>query len=327
MSVRALFRAATVESAVAPYNTLHLKVFYPVQPSGGSPGQIPGMVPPDAGRAPFPIVLLFNGINCGPELYQWLAMQLAERGLVVVTFSWVAENLPGIVALTPGVDLNMWAPGLYGTGPTASALPTLLKALEHLQTEGGLAGLLDLSRIVLGGHSAGGRVAIESASPQFCPSVVAAFAYGAHMAATPQLGYPPDTIQALPDALPLLLLGGTCDGVIASSSQRYGATWEDATTPIRRTFEEAIAGGRGDSYLLLLEGANHFLITDPLDRTAGDLSLDLPASQPEGELRSFMAEAIGLFIDAHVRTQAPALAALHHQLESGHPLIAAFACK
>ena len=36
-------------------------------------------------------------INCGCELYQWLAVKLAERGLVVVTFSWVGENLPGIV--------------------------------------------------------------------------------------------------------------------------------------------------------------------------------------------------------------------------------------
>jgi len=128
------------------------------------------------------------------ELYQWLTVKLAERGLVVVTFSWVAENPPGMVALTPGVDINMLAPSMYGKGLTASALPTLMTALERLQAEGVLAGLLDLSHIILGGHSAGGRVAIESADPRFFPQVVAAFAYGAHTAAIVQLGYAAGTI-------------------------------------------------------------------------------------------------------------------------------------
>lgn len=142
-------------------------------------------------------------------MYQWLAVKLAERGLVVVTFSWVAENLPGIVGLTPGVDIKMLAPNIYGTGSTASALPTLLKALERLQVESVLAGLLDLDHIILGGHSASSRVAICSAAPRFFPQVVAAFAYGAHTAAAVQLGYPPNTILPLPDSLPLLLIGGT----------------------------------------------------------------------------------------------------------------------
>ena len=75
---------------------------------------------------------------------------------------------------------------MYGKAPTASALPTLLKELEKLQSEGVLAGLLDLNSVILGGHSAGGRVAIENADSQFFPSVVAAFAYGAHTAAITQ---------------------------------------------------------------------------------------------------------------------------------------------
>lgn len=324
MNVRALFQAAKVEGAPSPYDTLQLKVFYPAQMSGSDQEQNLGIVPADSQRSPFKVVIFFNGVNCGSELYQWLAVKLAERGLVVVTFSWVAENIPGMVALTPGVDLKMLSPDFYGTGPTASALPTLLAALERLQTEGVLAGLLDLDQIILGGHSAGGRVAIESADPRFFPQVTAAFAYGAHTAATVQLGYEPGKILSLPDALPLLLMGGTCDGVIAQSSHRYGVNWEQATTPVSRTFQEAIAGGRGDSYLLLIEGANHFSIADAFDATTGRPFLDFPATQPAEQLRNFIAEAIGLFIDAHVGSQSTDLEAFNQLLAANNPLVATF---
>ncbi len=323
MNVRAFFRVATVDAAASPYNSIQLKVFYPAQLTGSDQEQDMGIVPADSQQSPFKVVIFFNGINCGPELYQWLAVKLAKRGLVVITFSWVAENLPGMVALTPGVAINMLTPVMYGKGSTASALPTLLKELDSLQGEGVLAGLLDLNGVILGGHSAGGRVAIESADSRFFPSVVAAFAYGAHTAAVTQLGYAAGTILSLPDSLPVLLIGGTRDGVIANSSHRYGVTWEEATTPVKRTFQEAIVGGRGDSYLLLLEGANHFSIADLFDFTTGTPFLDFPVTQPEEELRNLMAEAIGLFIDAHVRHEAASLESLN-QLVSNNPLIALF---
>lgn len=318
MSVRAIFQAAKVEGAASPYDTIHLKIFYLTQTLGSSSEQNMGVFPADSQKSPFKVVIFFNGINCTIESYQWLAIKLAERGLVVVTFSWVAQNLPGIVAITPGVDLKNLTPNTYGKGPTASALPTLLVALEGLQSAGVLAGLLDLQHIILGGHSAGGRVALESADPRFFPQVVAAFAYGAHSAAVMQLGYAAGTILPLPDALPLMLIGGTCDGVIFNNSALYGVNWEQATTPIRRTFQEALAGGRNDSYLLLLEGANHFSITHPKDDTTGTAWLDFPATQPQEEVRNTMAEAVGLFIDAHVRSQTTALETLNQLLES-HP--------
>jgi hypothetical protein len=53
-------------------------------------------------------------------------MKLVARGLVAVTFNWVAENLPGMVGLTPGIELKNLAPNIDGNAPTASALPALL---------------------------------------------------------------------------------------------------------------------------------------------------------------------------------------------------------
>jgi dienelactone hydrolase len=322
-SVRALFTATTVAEAQPPYNTLHLKVFYPAQLTGSAKEQDLGIVPPDVTQTPFPVVIFFSGVNCGAELYQWLAVQLAERGLVVVLFNWVAENLPGVIGLTPGADVQAWAPGIYGTKPTASALAALLAALQRLQTDSLLAGTLDLNKVILGGHSAGGRVAIESANPQFFTQIAAAFAYGAHTAAPVQMGYDPNQVLPLPSAVPTLLIGGTRDGVIANSGQRYGLSPEQASHLIRRTFDESVAAGT-HSYLLLLEGANHFAITDAFDQTTGRAFLDYPTTHSDTEIRSLIAEAIGLFIDAHVQQQAKAQDILKQWLETPPPFVDCF---
>jgi hypothetical protein len=166
----------------------------------------------------------------------------------------------------------------------------------------------------------------DVSNPSFYPQVVAAFACGAHTAALVQLGYPAGTILPLADALPMMLMGGTCDGVIANSSALYGLTWECPTAPIERTFH-ALAGGSNDRYLLLLAGANHFAIADPVDLTSGTSALDFPATHPPAQTRAIIAEAIELFIDVHVRNRSPALADFERLQTSPNDEIASFTRK
>ena len=318
MTIRAFFRAAQVENAQPPYNTIHLKVFYPAQMLEKIDIN-QDIAPADTTKAPFPVVIFLSGFKCGMEMYQWLAIKLAERGLVVVTFNWIEEYIPGKITLTPGFELAAWKPETSGTKATSHTLPTLLIELEKLNQEEPLAGMLDLQRIILGGHSAGGRMAIENAEPRFFPQVKAAFSYASHSAAPVMLGHKPNTILPLPDARPLLLIGGTCDDAIAKLSSSYGMKG-DATTSIQRTFNEAISGGRNDSYLLLIEGANHFSISEPFDTTQIWFS-DSNATPGSDKIRSLMVRSIGYFIDAHVREQKEAFQILEQLLSSNNPLI------
>ena len=325
MAVRAFFETAKITNFRTVSDSVYLKVFYPGV-TLGEQEKTTLVVPVDKQKAPFPVVILFNGYNCEAFVYQWLVEKLAERGLVVVTFNWISEEFPGNPSITPGVDFAALKSDVYGSKASAILLTTLLAKLEDLQVAGILAELLDLQRIVLGGHSAGGRVAVESASSQWFPQVAASFGYGVHSMGILMQGYQPGTILPLPDKLPMLLMGGTNDGVIANSSRLYGVNEGDATTSIMRTFQEAIVGGRDDSYVVFFEGANHYAIAHPLDSTTSRSSLDFPSTSSPTEVRSLMSDMIGLFIDIHVKKQ-PHITNSLPQLLNTNSLVNFWQCK
>jgi hypothetical protein len=321
MIVRTLYRAARVAETKPPYDTMHLKILYPGQRSNSPEERNTGHVPADKLRAPFPVVIFLGGINCCADSYKWLGVRLAEIGLVTVLFDWVGETFPGVVGLTNGVDLRYLKPDTYGTAPTTLALPTILQELETVQNEGLLAGLLDLDRVIIGGHSAGGTIALQNATQRFFPAIKGGFAYGAHNLMSAVLGWETGSLAPLASDVPLLLLGGLQDGIIAASAGRYGLSEHaNAATPIERTFDEAVAGGHDDSYLAILADANHTSLIYPPDPTTSRAFLDAPTTAPDGTIRDLLSGLITNFIAAQIQKQSEAQTRLDELLRN--PMVA-----
>ncbi|MFI5429784.1 hypothetical protein [Aeromicrobium sp. UC242_57] len=184
--VRAHRTAVRVPGTEAPYDTAHVTMRYPALEARNDVERMSGALAADSTGAPYPVVIVVPGINVASFGYLDLAVALARAGMVVVTFDWVAELFPGQFGLTPGVDLTAVGPDTYGTKPTTAALGAVLDAVALAQEEGPLAGLLDLDKIGLFGHSAGGTVTLQSARTEWFPQVRAVVTYGAHTMASQQ---------------------------------------------------------------------------------------------------------------------------------------------
>ncbi|MFE3448973.1 alpha/beta hydrolase family protein [Nonomuraea sp. NPDC059194] len=291
--IRSLWWAAKTDGE-PPFDTAHLKIYYPAAAEGD---RMTGRFAPEGG--PYPVVLFVSGINVGQDAYRWLAVEIAAAGFVCVTFDRVGELFGGEYGLTPGVDLDAARPGAYGSRPTCPAIGRILASLQEIDL---LKGAIDLDRVALGGHSAGGSVVLQSAG--HFPNVKAVFAYGAHTMVATMLGWPAGTVVPARVDCPVLLSVGTRDGVIMGSSDRYGQE-KHVNDPVTRTFEEAL--GKGEHLLAVFDGANHFAVADPVDHTAARAFLDLPAtSHPRPEL----ARLVTSFLRTHLHGDAEARAVL-----------------
>ena len=322
-AVRAVYRAAKVPGRHAPYDNLTLKLYYPSRYGDSFEERDTGFVPPDAARSPFPVVIVMPGINISPESYGWLARRLAQAGFLAVTYGWVTMEMADLVSLSPGVDVDSLRRDVYGRAPSCPPLPAILDDLAKVQQNGLLAGHLDMERVVLGGHSAGGSMALLNANANWFPALRGAFAYAAHTAGNVRLGWPKGSFMPLADDLPLLMMGGTRDGVIAASGHRYGQ--EDAANAnaaIERTFANAVRGERGDRYLLIVEGANHFAFAWPQDESTGRAYLDGEAAGGKKKIRRYLGEVATAFCRLACRGGDASAAALHKLCDPAHPLAA-----
>jgi dienelactone hydrolase len=299
-------------------------VYYPGDRSRLEEARLTGQVPALGVGGPWPVLIMMPGINLAPDSYRWMAHRLVPEGLCVVTYAAIGSLGPAGRGITPGLDVGALAPGSGSTRPVATALGPLLDCLAAVSGKGDspVAGRLDLRRVVVGGHSAGGTAALHSSDPVRVPGLRAVFAYGAHTMASTALGHGESTVVAIPARVPVLLMGGTSDGVIAASRDRYRHDADDERggvhDPVRRTFEEAIGHSRGDSWLVELAGAGHFAICHPVDTTSGRsfLEPDPGGADPVG--RELLGDLIAAFVAASLRRGA---AAGLQQLV-GHELVA-----
>ncbi|KAA1193399.1 dienelactone hydrolase [Pseudohalioglobus sediminis] len=314
--VRALYRAACVPGAPAPYDRVTLKVHYPAAYQGSEAERNSGLLPAAGDAAPYPVVILLPGINLGAEGSGWLCQQLAEAGFVTVAVTMISEEMPGYISITPGLRMDRLTPEGFGSGPSCQLLAPVLTCLQSLQDDSVLAGLLDLDRLVLAGHSAGGTAALINADPRWLPGLCAVFTYGAHTGAATALGWPEQTLLPMPAALPTLLLGGDRDGVIAASGHRYGGREADPIHSLERTFVDAVREEDGNAYLCILEGANHFSFAHPVDGTTGRDFLDWDTGADPAVTRQRIAELIVAFLGASVHADPGAAAALRTLLQA-----------
>ncbi len=320
--VRALRTAVPIPGAAAPYDTAHLTVRHPALPPTTDVERMSGRLPVDESGAPYPVVVLVPGVNVAAESYRWLALRLVEAGNVVVGYDWVGELFPGEHGLTPGVDIVAAGPDHYGTRPTTQALRPVLDAVAALHESGPLQGLLDLDRVALVGHSAGGTVALQSARPEWFPEVRAVVTYGAHTMASQMLGYGPDTLLPAPVQAAVLMVAGTDDGVVAASAIRYGeqagATGHD---PVERTWLEALPATT-EAWLVHLAGAGHMLAVHPDDPSTARGFLETPTEADQDRLREVLADLVAAFLGAQLRGDAAAKRRLDELVEQAPPEIA-----
>lgn len=319
---RAIYRVCEIPGAAAPYDRAHLKIFYPAMPDDGIEQRNAGLMGVDKSGAPYPLLIMMPGINVGPEAYAWLGRELAMRGIVTVTYSLIAEEMPGYVSLTPGLDLTSITPETYGTRPSGTAVGAIIDALETEAASGILHNCVKTEETILAGHSAGGSVALYNANSHWFPQVKGAIAYGAHAAASTALGFAENTVLELPDSVPLMLIGGTHDGVIASSAHRYGTQDGEMPDRMQETFDTGIRSNRGDSYWVTISGANHFSLAWPLDESTGRHFLDRPEEGDGAKIRELLASLfVGFVRDVCTNTTSQVRA-----LE-GHTLVANFRCR
>ena len=236
---------------------------------GTAPQQVGELWLP-AGKGPFPVALLVHG-GCwmaelpGPELLAWQAEALREQGWAVWSISYRRVGHEG--GGYPGTFLDV-----------AHAADRLRELARQYP--------LDLDRVTVSGHSAGGHLAlwlagrknIASNSPLYMPdplrvqAVVSVAGIGDLAWSAPMIGAvcSPDIVpklvdearrgkDAYADTSPALL------GPLGVPVTMVSGVYDPIVPPAHARRYAQMAGGRGDAAvtLLNLQGAGHFELIAP----------------------------------------------------------------
>lgn len=193
---------------------------------------------------PVPAIVFSHGFGGTRTQSVTLAVHLASRGYVVLSTDHTGRSMTDLLPCLfnpPAAGCNLSG---FGADPGATDVPALLDALavRAAASDGLLAGRVNLDKLGLFGHSAGGNTTTTVGAVDARLKALAPMAGGG----------PVDT------SAEVVYLAGTCDGIVAASS----------------TSGAASASGR--SYAAF-PGAGHLAFSDlcalELDRVADDLIL------------------------------------------------------
>ena len=277
-------------------------LYYPGDGSRLEEARPTGQVPAAAGE-PWPLVVMMPGINVAPDSYRWLAHRLVPTGVCVVTYAAIGSLGPAGQGITPGLDLDALSPANIGTRPVATALAAASRpprpasqrpTARHRRASWTSTGWWWVA------IPPGGLSHCTAAPPAGCRACGPCSPTGVTQWSRPALGHGEAAVVAIPAKVPVMLLAGTDDGVIAASRDRYRrdhVTQDDHRDdgghgdhgPVRRTFEEAIGHRRGDSWLVELAGAGHFAACHPVDTTTGRAFLE-PDPPADPAVRTLLGE-------------------------------------
>ncbi len=216
-------------------------------------------LPLDAGHGPYPVIVFVHGTAAFRHQSVSQARHWASRGFVVV-----AADHPGLML---GDFLAMACPDdPSGAQDLSGDIDAMLAALATPTGPlGFLAGKLDVTRVAVAGHSAGGSAA-AGATGKPGVRVVAALAGGASAADGPALER-------------VLFMGGTNDNVVQFS--RVTSAWTGSATP---------------RHLVGIGGAGHLVFSD-LCETRNAAGKDLLAIASDYQLCG--ASFAGLLFDCN----------------------------
>jgi dienelactone hydrolase len=223
-----------------------MRVQYPVAAA-------PGAAPDPAG-GPYPLVLFSHGFAGFPEQSVDLTTHLASWGYVVAAPDHVERSLSGL--------LGTGAQGVTpSTDPEVLAATADLVALTADDTTSPLAGLVDLERVAVLGHSAGAGAAYRTAAIDGRIDAVGAYSLGT--GGDEGLGEAPD--------VPALVMLGEADETIPADVTREAY---DTLGPPRRLVEIADAGHLVFSDLCLI-GADQGGLVGIVEEIGLDIPEDL----------------------------------------------------
>lgn len=293
---RSLHFGFDVPGAMAAIGTLH----YPADETLLSEARLTGMVPADVLAAPWPLVIIMPGVNVVPDSYRWLAAALVHAGFCAVTYQTIGDLGPAGSGISPSMDMAALAPDVIGTRVSAPAIQPLLHALSEL--EGPVRGSIDFDRVVLGGHSAGGTMALHNSDPEWITGLTGVFSFAGHTMVATSLGHGEAAVVGFPSKVPVMVIGSAHDGVIAASRDRYRSDDVDHD-PVERTFHEGLDRNEDDSWFVELADGNHFTICDPVDETSGRSFLESELRAGDAVSREVLAEVIVSFVDQTCRNK------------------------